>query len=314
MRCSRPERGQLEDTDAFDLRQAIRDKAMIKTILVPTGGSDTDFVVFETALAVAHLFGAHLEFFHVHVDVGEAIRYSLHARFARGPGLRNALDELKQESQARSRAGKQHFENFCKRHRLRVADTPGRFLGVSASWHEEPGHEEAPFLTRARAHDLVVMARPSRPNGLPPDLLQQLLFGSGRPILIPTAEMPAKPGGTIMICWKDAAEPTRAIAAAMPLLAKAKRVILTTIEEEHPSTNAAAAAGYLRWHGVRAETQTFKAEGRPVATLLSSVANDCAADLLVMGAYSKSPFQESIFGGCTQTILQHAEVPVFLLH
>jgi hypothetical protein len=33
---------------------------MIKTILVPTGGSDTDLVVFETALAIAQLFSAHL--------------------------------------------------------------------------------------------------------------------------------------------------------------------------------------------------------------------------------------------------------------
>jgi len=47
---------------------------MIKTILVPTGGSDTDFVVFETALAVAQLFRAHLEFFQVRVDAGEAAR------------------------------------------------------------------------------------------------------------------------------------------------------------------------------------------------------------------------------------------------
>src|SRR5262245_54320546 len=91
-RCSRPELGQLT------LRLAIGDEPMIKTILVPTGGSDTDLVVFETALAIAQPFRAHLEFFHVHVDPGEALRYSPHARFARGPALRNALGDLKQES------------------------------------------------------------------------------------------------------------------------------------------------------------------------------------------------------------------------
>src|SRR5262245_54068880 len=240
-RSSRSEPGQLEEIPMPSiLRQAIGENPMMKTILVPTGGSDTDFVLFETALAVAQLFKAHLEFFHVDVNPGEALRYSAHARFARGPGLRKALDDHKQESQARSRAGKQHFQNFCRRHRLKVTDTPSRSLGVSASWHEEPGHEEEPFVTRARAHDLVVMARPSRPNELPPDLLQLLLFSSGRPILIPTAERRANPAGTIMICWKDAAEPTRAITAAMPLLAKAKRVIITNVEEDRPSVNAAA--------------------------------------------------------------------------
>jgi hypothetical protein len=94
---------------------------MIKTILVPTGGSDTDFVVFETALAVAQLFRAHLEFFHARVDAAEGLRYSPHATFACGRGVRNALDDLERELQARSRAGKQHFQNFCK-HNLKVTD------------------------------------------------------------------------------------------------------------------------------------------------------------------------------------------------
>jgi len=117
-----------------------------------------------------------------------------------------------------------------------------------------------------------------------------------------------------MICWKNSAEPMRAITAAMPLLIKAKRVIITTVEEGSSSANAAAVARYLRWHGIRAKTQAIKAGGRPIATLLSSVAKDCAADLLVMGAYGRSPFKESIFGGCTQSVLEHADVPTFLFH
>jgi len=103
---------------------------MIKTILVPTGGSDTDLVVFETALAVARPFRAHLEFFHVRVDAGEALRYSPHASFVRGRGLRNALVEQEREAQVRFQAGKQHFRDFCKRHKLKVTDTPGWCLGV----------------------------------------------------------------------------------------------------------------------------------------------------------------------------------------
>ena len=48
---------------------------MIRTILVPTSGSETDAVVFETALAAARPCQAHLEFFHVRVSAGEALRY-----------------------------------------------------------------------------------------------------------------------------------------------------------------------------------------------------------------------------------------------
>jgi len=47
--------------------------------------------------------------------------------------------------------------------------------------------------------------------------------------------------------------------------------------------------------------------------LLSLAAQACNADLLVMGSYSTGPLRQEIFGGCTRSMLEHAEVPVFLL-
>jgi nucleotide-binding universal stress UspA family protein len=41
---------------------------MIKTILVPATGSDTDIALFRSALTVARVFAAHLEILHVHAD------------------------------------------------------------------------------------------------------------------------------------------------------------------------------------------------------------------------------------------------------
>ena len=38
------------------------------------------------------------------------------------------------------------------------------------------------------------------------------------------------------------------------------------------------------------------------------------ADLLVMGAYSQSPFRKSLTGGVTNYILSHAELPLLLTH
>jgi hypothetical protein len=45
----------------------------MKTIPVPTGGSDTDDTVLSTALAAARPFTAHLNFVHVKVGPGEAV-------------------------------------------------------------------------------------------------------------------------------------------------------------------------------------------------------------------------------------------------
>jgi nucleotide-binding universal stress UspA family protein len=288
---------------------------MIKSIFVPASGTDTDTVVFETALAAARPFRAHLEFFHLRVSSGEALRFTPHASFARGQGLRNALHELHQESESRSEAAERHVRDICKRHKIAVADAPGFFRRVSASRHEERGNGEEPFITRARVHDLAVMGRFTRPNGLPPDLLQRLLVECGRPVLIAGPHAPRSLTGTVMVCWKDAREPARALTAAMPLVTEAERVVIAAVDEGRASGNdAAAVARELSWHGIRAETQTIAADGRPIATLLSSAAAACGADLVVMGGYSRGPLREEIFGGCTRSVLEHAEVPVFVLH
>jgi hypothetical protein len=59
--------------------------------------------VFLNALVAARPCQAHLEFFHVRVSSGEALRYTPHASFARGKALRGVLQELKQDDGSRQR-------------------------------------------------------------------------------------------------------------------------------------------------------------------------------------------------------------------
>src|SRR5215471_9117391 len=286
---------------------------MVKTILVPTSGSETDAVVFETALAAARPCQAHLEFYHVRVSAGEALRYTPHASFARGKALRGTLRELREDSDKRWEAAQCHVRDFCNQHKITMADAPGRLHTISANWREEAGNGEEPFITRARVHDLVIMGRFTRPNGLPPNLLPFLLVECGRPMLIAAVQAPRRLG-TIMVAWKDAREPARALTAAMPLLTEAEKVIVAEVVEGGPSANdAATVAAQLAWHGLRAEARTIRADSRSVAALLSSAAEACSADLVVMGSYSTGPMREEIFGGCTRSILNHAPVPVFVL-
>jgi nucleotide-binding universal stress UspA family protein len=287
---------------------------MFRTILVPASGSDTDAVVFETALVAARPQRSHLEFFHVCVSAGEALRYMPHASFARGKALHNVLQELKLESEHRSNAAQRHVRDFCKRHKIAMLDMPRRCPALSASWRTEAVNGEDPFIARARVHDLVVMGRFTRPNGLPPNLLQLLLVECGRPMIIAAPNAP-RAFHTVMIAWKDAREAARALTAAMPLLRDAKRVVVAAVEEAQRGSNTAAiVARQLAWHGIRAEAQSVKANGRPVATVLATAADACRANLLVMGSYSTGPLRQEIFGGCTRSILNEAAIPVFVVH
>jgi nucleotide-binding universal stress UspA family protein len=290
---------------------------MIRTILVPASGSDKDLIVFETALKVAQLFHAHLEFYHIHINVGEALAHDPHARFARGTALRNAIAELGDTYDRRSMLAEHHVRDFCARSHIMVTDSPVPAEAITAGWRGgDSGNGEHRLIAKARYHDLVVMGRFTQPNGLPSDLLQRMLMGCGRPILVAADKAPQILTGTVMICWKDAPETARAVSMAMPILAKADRVVIATVDEPDKSAidSATAVARQLAWHRIRATAEVVPANGLSVPQALISAAQKCGADLLVMGSYSRGRLRETIFGGCTDSMLMDAPVPVLMIH
>ena len=116
-----------------------------------------------------------------------------------GPALSNALKDLDTKAQVRSTLAAQHFRDFCARSMVEVCDAPNLAKRVTASWQEEDGHALRRILFRARHNDLVVAGRAKSPNGLPADFLEQLLIGSGRPVLIAGSSPTPALTGTIML-------------------------------------------------------------------------------------------------------------------
>jgi len=187
---------------------------------------------------------------------------------------------------------------------------------VTASWQEQDGYALRRILFRARHNDLVVAGRARSANGLPSDFLEQLLVGSGRPVLIAGSSPTPVLTGTIMVCWKETAEAARAVNAAMPFLIHARRVVIVSVAEndENVADALSDVARQLGWNGVRSEIRTIAANGAAVPGLLSSAAQDCGADLVVLGAYGRSRMHEILFGSCTQSMIRNAETSVLLMH
>src|SRR5215510_3399871 len=294
----------------------------MKTILVLTGGSDTDAPVLETALAAAQPFAAHLRFVHIRIGSGQAAIYSPHVEFARGPALVDALARLETDAERRSAAFGDHVRAFCTRFNIAMHDAPGLGNGVTASLLEESDDAARRLIGHARQHDLVIMGRAKRPNGLPPDFIEMLLLKSGRPILLAAQQAPRNLAGTIMVCWRETPEAARTLSAAMPFLTRAKRVVFVGVEEKGTHTEKALkhvealndVATQFRRSGVPTYARAVPSGGHPVADVLASAAADCVADLMVMGAYGHSHMREVIFGGCTKAVIGHAERPVLLVH
>lgn len=288
----------------------------MKTILVPTGGSDSDEAVLATALAAARPFAAHLDFLHVKIGPGEAAPYTPHVTFARGAALSSALGELEAQAMTRAANAAQHVRALCERESIVMRDVPVPSIGVTASFREEAGHAEERLISQARHRDLVVVGRARRPNGLPPTLLEQLLMLSGRPILLAPSKPPQSLTGTVMVCWKETPEAARALGAAMPFLTHARRVVFVGVDEKACDLPAALAdvAAQFSWAGVRADVRVIPAAGHSTAAALACAAEDCGADLMVMGAYGRMRMREVIFGGCTQSVIEYADRPVLMMH
>jgi len=288
----------------------------MKSFLIPISGSDTDEPLFATALAAARPFASHMNFFHVHIGPGQAAANEPHAAFAMGPALSNSLKDLDTKAQIRSTLAAQHFHEFCARSGVAICDAPGLTKGVTASWHEEDGHALRRILFRARHNDLVVAGRAKSANELPADFLEQLIIGSGRPVLIAGPSPTPALTGTIMVCWKETAEAARAVRAAMPFLIHARRVVIVSIVENDENVVDALSdvARQLEWNGIRSEIRAIAANGGSVPGLLSSAAQDCRADLVVLGAYGRSRMREILFGSCTQSMIRNAETSVLLMH
>src|SRR5437660_6874198 len=138
----------------------------------------------------------------------------------------------------------------------------------------------------------------------------------GRPMLVAATAATQRLTGTIMVCWKESGNAARAVAAALPILAKAERVVFTSIVERDESVVDAVKdlARQFAWNGVATETQIIPAKGRKIPGMLSAAAEECSADLVVMGAFGESRARHIIFGSCTEAFLRHAALPTLSMH
>jgi nucleotide-binding universal stress UspA family protein len=289
---------------------------MIKTILVPTSGSSTDDSVFTTALALARPLAAHLGFYHVRLTPGETAQRAPHVAFCMGAGLTSGLADLHEQEDLLAAAAAVHFKNFCKSHSVAVRRAPGFAEAASASWCEEIDQPLSRLMLHARHSDLIVLARPQHVDYMPSMLIEDLLIGSGRPIVIAPDSAPNGAIDTIVVGWKETPAAARAVTAALPLLERAKKVVLVSVTESNTAMPQSLKhlAWQLAWHGIAAQTRVIDGKTRQAPALLTQAAAELKGDLLVVGGYGHRPLREFVFGGVTQALIENAKLPVFMLH
>jgi len=227
--------------------------------------------------------------------------------FARGKGMLSLIEERRAQPEGIEADYRALFDDTVRRYGIRS----------ESEWRSLP-YLSSEVGVHAYYADLVVIARPE-PAGQtagPPGLAESLVLSSGRPIIL------FPPSGTvsrvrrILVGWNATRESIRAVADALPLLAKAEAVEVLVVDHErqsgHGQEPGADIARHLARHGAQVGVRRLSSGEKDVGRLLLSQADAFGADLLVMGAYGHSQLTEWVFGGVTRTVLYEAGLPVLM--
>jgi hypothetical protein len=169
------------------------------------------------------------------------------------------------------------------------------------------------------AHDLAVVERSMASTNENFDLLGDVLVTCRMPFLVlPQNADPMPAFERVAIGWNGSLNATRAIRAALPILATARDVCIfdgTPADGDHtsewPSFNPFR---YLARHGIVARRLPVPADPATAGIVLLSEAHRMQAGLLVMGAYGRWRLSECVLGGATYYMLGHADIPVLMNH
>lgn len=187
------------------------------------------------------------------------------------------------------------------------------------AWEELNDAALLPALTRrALLSDLLVLAQPDPDDGrsgaLPPDLLPSLVIDAGRPtLMVPRSGSFEAQADRVLLAWKPSRESARALQAALPWLRRAESIELVHWPEL-AEADFDALRHVLRLHGVGAQVESRTLSGPSAGEALLDHAEIYDADLLVMGCYGHSRAREWVLGGMSRHVIQHARLPVLMVH
>lgn len=190
------------------------------------------------------------------------------------------------------------------------------------AWDVVPGDPPAwGFAQAALYADLMVLGQkdPKDPYtvDVPDDFVEDVLLQGGKPgLVVPYTHDATTMGDNVLVAWKPSRECARAVAAAVPLMQRARSVQVVCWGEENftPAETTFGIGRYLQWHGVTAKVRRYRDEPDDIGDLLLSLAFDEGSDLLVMGCYGHSRLREIVLGGATRVVLRSMTCPVLMAH
>ncbi len=226
------------------------------------------------------------------------------------------LDRAERDGGAGVETARHAFEEVAGDLGATIQERPPGPGQLTAFFRSLPDGGPEAVAALGRVFDLVVVQQPREdPNHRVRKLLRAVLFQAGRPVLVVPPDPSLSLGQRPLIAWNGSALSARAAAIARSFFDGAREIgILSVRTKNGAGPSAQDLADYVAWHDMTASVVEAELDGHRLGDVFLRESARFRADLLVMGAYSQSPFRESLTGGVTNHVLSHAELPVLMTH
>ncbi len=276
-----------------------------KTILTVRTQAEGDTTALDQAEALVRRNSGHLDVLCLGVD---RTRVGYYDGGASAVVIQTLLERAREEVKATEAAVSERLRTSEVPHAVFTAITPLGDISRVTAHH-------------ARFSDLMVMDKPYGPNKGPEiePIVEAALFDARTPVLVlPDGTALPETPGTVLVAWDESIQALAAVRKSLPLLQSAGLVRIAVIDPPQHGIERSDPGGMLAQmlsrHGVNCEIDVLSKTLPRTSDVLSRHAQDTGADLIVMGAYGHSRFRESILGGTTRNMLEHASVPVLMAH
>jgi hypothetical protein len=194
-------------------------------------------------------------------------------------------------------------------------EVSARLAGVTADW---PVAQLAPDAARkaavaaSRVCDLVIAPKSKGIFSAEESLIEAVLFGAGRSVLIVPPEWEAGLQlDHVVVAWDGGARAARAIGDAMPLLEKAGRVEVVCVTPDRTGDALGAElARHLSRHVAKVSVTDLPLRNADAGRTLMDHLCAMRPSLFVMGAFAHAALLQRVIGGTTSLMLTDAKIPV----
>lgn len=278
----------------------------MRNILLPLTDPELDRQALSISRELASRFAGHVTAVLAPLDHA---CLSIYADYPSAPGWTELVEQARHVAEAREAHARRQFEEVQQN-----AESLGT-VGTSLTLRVMAGSDEEVVVRSALTHDLVLVHRRRRddvPSLASDPLLSHTVKECGRPVLLVTDQLPRDFARVVVVAWNGSMEAARAVTAALPLLQKAERVVILAFRTCRTQVSLSEDLRlYLERHDVRADVQESECEGF-VGTDLLQAAEALPADLLVMGAFTRSRVGETAYGTVTGHVIENSSVPVLM--